>query len=193
MATERIVRNVWNLESEFAEPETAADAADKPPAVSGVELTAGRRFGRVRTRLIGYEHAAGESAAPDPADAPERGIGARFPVGWLAVVEGPGLGATFALAPGVATIGRGEDQTVRLDFGDTSISRTGHAAIAYDAETRGFFIGQGGKANAVRLNGRTVTGTEPLAHGDLVTVGETVLALAALCGPDFSWEEGEGA
>jgi len=188
METKRLVKNVWNLD---AEPVGAMAAADG--LASGAGPGPGRRSGRVRTRLLGYEHADGEIEPGGPSDDREAAGEMRFPVGWLVIVEGPGQGEAFELAPGVSTIGRGEDQAVQLDFGDTSISRVGHAAIAYDSETRGFYIGQSSRANTVRLNGKPVASTEALAHGDLVTVGETVLALAALCGPDFSWEMQDGA
>jgi pSer/pThr/pTyr-binding forkhead associated (FHA) protein len=95
----------------------------------------------------------------------------------------------------MSSIGRGEDQTVRLDFGDASISREGHAAIVYDAETRGFLLGQGGKSNIVRLNGRPVIATEPMEDGAQIKIGETILLLKTLCGPDFDWadtDEDEG-
>jgi hypothetical protein len=111
----------------------------------------------------------------------------RFPVGWLAIIKGPGTGVVFALGAGMSQIGRGEDQAVSLDFGDTSISRKGHAFVAFDEESKRFYVGHGGKANLVRLNGKPVLSTEVFAHGDTIRVGETVLMLAALCGEDFTW------
>ncbi|OBY24183.1 FHA domain-containing protein [Leisingera sp. JC1] len=113
----------------------------------------------------------------------------QFPVGWLAVVQGPGRGAAFTLFSGVTVIGRGEDQTVRLDFGDNSISRDNHAAIAYDAEQKAFYIGHGGKANLVRRNGRPVLSTEELAAGDEIRIGETTLRFVPLCGASFGWDQ----
>jgi pSer/pThr/pTyr-binding forkhead associated (FHA) protein len=103
----------------------------------------------------------------------------------------PGPGAAFTIFEGVAQIGRGETQAVRLDFGDTSISRENHAAVAYDTEQKAFFLGHGGKANLVRLNGRPVLSTEELRSGNTIRIGETTLRFVALCGPDFSWAEGE--
>ena len=111
----------------------------------------------------------------------------RCPVGWIAVVDGPGRGATFALGNGVSTIGRGAGQSLQLDFGDTSISRENHASLAYDPETRGFYLGHGGKANLVRLNGKPVLSTETLRNGDEIRLGETRLRFVALCGESFDW------
>jgi hypothetical protein len=138
--------------------------------------------------MIGFQGAAAADPFDRGAAAPAAGP-ARFPVGWVLVWQGPGRGACFTLAAGVSPIGRGEGQTIRLDFGDTAISRENHAAIAYDHETRGFFLGFGGKSNLVRLNDRPVLGTEALSDGDLIRIGETVLRFVALCGPEFDWSD----
>ena len=156
-----------------------------------------RRAGRVKTRLLGFhmseevqndpiEAAAAHSSAP-PAAAIEGEP--QFPVGWIVVLDGPGRGASFTLQAGASKIGRGEDQAIRLDFGDMSISRDNHAALAYDDEQRCFYIGHGGKANLVRLNDMPVLSTEPLTDNDMIRIGETTLMFVALCGPEFSWDD----
>ncbi|TCO74018.1 FHA domain-containing protein [Rhodovulum euryhalinum] len=157
-----------------------------PPAVG----RAGARAGRTKTRLLGFGQPADPAADPfarDEADAPAADGAPDFPVGWLVVVDGPGRGAHFALGHGVSQIGRGADQTVRLDFGDSSISRSGHALLAYDDEQAKFFLGSGGKVNIVRLNGQPLLSTEELAGGDVIRIGETTLRFVAFCGPDFTW------
>lgn len=167
-------------------------AAAPEPHIAMPEPTAGRatrRAGRVKTRLLGFD-ANAASAAPNPFENETVDGGApdmMFPVGWLVVLKGPGRGASFTLGNGVSQIGRGEDQAVALDFGDTSISRTNHAAIAYDGEQRKHFLGQSGKANLVRLNDRPVLSTEELSNGDRIRIGETTLQFIALCGEDFDW------
>jgi len=151
---------------------------------------AGRRSGRVKTRLLGFQHSS--EAEIDPFAAATGNATARneakFPVGWIVVVEGPGLGSSFTLFSGVSPIGRGEDQAVKLDFGDTSISRINHALVAYDPEQRRFFLGHGGKANIVRLNDQPVLSTEEMTNSDLIRIGETTLRFVALCGRDFEWD-----
>ncbi len=215
-AQESSVRNMWDLisdpeedlpplakESPASAPAPRAEApAPKPevpaatpaPAPSPAAETPTRRTGRVKTRLLGFDHSNGSmeeiGSRATAAAAPEA---VKFPVGWLVVVEGPGRGASFALGHGVSQIGRGEDQAVALDFGDTAISRERHAMVAYDDETRSFFLGHGGKSNLVRLNGKPVLSTENVSHGDMIRVGETTLMLAALCGESFSWDGAEKA
>lgn len=150
------------------------------------------RQGRVKTRLLGFN--SGQDSDVDPivggGEAKAAGY-TKYPVGWLIVTGGPGHGSAFTLFNGVSKIGRGKDQTVSLDFGDNSISRENHAAIAFDAAQKSFFIGHGGKANLVRRNDRPVLSTEELSAGDKITIGETVLRFVPLCGPDFTWEEPE--
>ncbi|WP_243641922.1 FHA domain-containing protein [Rhodovulum steppense] len=160
---------------------------EAPPPAAG---RAGPGAGRARTRLLGFGQAEDPAVDPfarDAAPAPLAGTVPFFPVGWLVVVDGPGRGAHFTLFNGVAQIGRGADQTVRLDFGDTSISRSGHALLAYDDEEGRFFLGSGGKVNIVRLNGRPLLSTEEMSDRDVIRIGETTLRLVAFCGPDFTW------
>jgi hypothetical protein len=147
-----------------------------------------RQAGRVKTRLLGFgsDQSGGVDMFARPGT-PEPAAQSKFPVGWMVVVSGPGRGTAFTLFDGVSQIGRGEDQAVRLDFGDNSISRANHAAIAYDPEQKGFFLGHGGKANLVRLNGNPVLSTEPLHNGALIRIGETTLRFVGLCGDEFDW------
>jgi len=168
-----------------------------PAAEPATDDAPKRRAGRVKTRLLGFhmpeevqndpiEAAAAHSPAPT-ATAIEGEP--QFPVGWIVVVDGPGRGASFTLQSGASKIGRGEDQAIRLDFGDMSISRDNHAALAFDDEQRCFYIGHGGKANLVRLNDMPVLSTEPLTNSDMIRIGETTLLFVALCGPEFSWDD----
>ncbi|SLN73658.1 hypothetical protein ROG8370_03615 [Roseovarius gaetbuli] len=172
-----------------AMPQPTPKAQDAFQAVDVPQPAVGRQ-GRVKTRLLGFSSS--QDADIDPitggADA-KPAAHTNFPLGWLIVVAGPGRGAAFTLFNGVSKIGRGKDQTVPLDFGDNSISRENHAAIAYDPAKKIFFIGHGGKANLVRRNDRPVLSTEELSAGDEITIGETMLRFVPLCGADFTWEE----
>ena len=181
---------------EMPEVQEAADVPEAPAAadLSGLPAPAagraGRRAGRVKTRLLGFNR--GEPDPADPFGAVNEATAApqheKFPVGWLVVVEGPGVGHSFSIFTGASMIGRGEDQMIRLDFGDNSISRQNHAAIAYDEEQNKFYLGHGGKSNIIRRNARPVLATEELHHADLIRIGETTLRFVALCGSDFKWE-----
>ncbi len=155
----------------------------------------GRPARRVKTRPSGANQPV--ATAIDPVGAGDGAAAAvqsqKFPAGWLVVVDGPGFGHSFRIVSGAVMIGRGEGQGIKLDFGDNSISRHNHAAIAYDEEQNRFYIGHGGTSNIVRRNGRPVLGTEELRHADLIRIGQTTLRFVALCGADFKWDMTGGA
>lgn len=183
---------IWDLNPGQAPertPEVALPATPAPAAAQAAPAADAASGGRAKTRLLGFHNVAMDAA--DPFDAPASGpqSGGQFPTGWLVVVEGPGRGHSFTLGEGVNQIGRGEDQAIRLDFGDSSISRTNHALVAYDPETGKFFLGHGGKSNIVRLNGRPVLSTEEMASYDLIKIGETVLRFVGFCDEEFTWAE----
>ena len=184
--------NIWDMDEETVAPTPVA--APEPAA----ETSPRRRSARTKTRVLGFEpQAAAVVSLFDEGrmeEAAQPGVKANvvsFPTGWLVVKEGPGRGAAFALAQGISQIGRGSDQTVALDFGDMSISRQHHAAIAYDGRTHQFHVGHGGKSNLVRLNGKPLLSTELVEDGDEIQIGETTLLLKVLCTPAFNWSQTE--
>ena len=193
--------NIWDIEEDdvvqdddedMAPPQAAAMPAPTPPAPAPeipAPSPASTRARRNRTRLIGFDTSDGDVVSLfDDAEQTTPKERVQFPVGWVLVVEGPGRGHCFALTAGMAQIGRDEDQAIQLDFGDGAISRNNHAAIVFDPDSNDFLLGHGGKANIVRLNGKPVISNETLADGDTIAIGETVLQLKTLCGPDFSWD-----
>lgn len=202
-------KKIWEMADEVAsEVENVRAEVESQPApepivevATPVTGRAGRSAGRVKTRLLGFQaedveqdvfektsKAAEEPAAAAAAPATQ----VMYPAGWIVVIDGPGRGSCFTLHNGVSQIGRGEGQAVRLDFGDTSISRNNHAAVAYDDEQGKFFLGHGGKSNLVRLNGMPVLSTEEMSNGDEIRIGETALKFVALCGDSFTWAGGNG-
>lgn len=189
-------RKIWDMEP----PTTVATHTDQAPTSKrNPSIEPGHLAGapiskpvpsRAKTRLLGFhgdapvhDILATETAEKDPAG--------RFPIGWIVVIDGPGRGASFTLEEGLSTIGRDPDQTVALDYGDASISRTQHVAIAYDSEENCAFIGHGGKQNIVRHNGKPLLTTEPLTDRDTIKVGKTTLQFVAFCGAQFSWGTSE--
>ncbi|MEP3680502.1 MAG: FHA domain-containing protein [Paracoccaceae bacterium] len=192
-------KKIWEMADEVASEVEQSRHEEAPEAITDVGAAvsgrAGRSAGRVKTRLLGFQADDGgpkdvfaqnaekkDDATPGPT---------LFPAGWIVVISGPGRGSCFTVHTGVSQIGRGEDQAVRLDFGDTSISRNNHAAVAYDDEQGKFFLGHGGKSNLVRLNGMPVLSTEAMSNGDTIRIGETTLKFVAMCGEEFTWS-GQG-
>jgi len=179
-----------SMEIAKAQPQEPAEPDPATYVAAAHQTPEKRRAGRVKTRLLGFDHSSklgvdlfDRNAAPQKIAQPS------FPVGWLVVIDGPGRGEAFSLYAGMSQIGRGEDQTVSLDFGDATISRDNHAAIVYDIETHTFLLGHGGKANVVRLNGKPLICTEEVRNAALIRIGETTLRLVVLCNAEFNWEE----
>lgn len=180
--------SIWDLDVDVPQ----ADDLAKETTVDPSPPRASARQRRTKTRLIGFDKSDGSSVdALSPAPAATASIEpapkVTFPVGWILIVKGPGRGESFPLVNGLSTIGRGVDQTVRLDFGDAAISRSGHAALAYDASKKTFMLGHGNKANIVRLNDKPVITNESITNGDHIRIGETTLRLVTLIGEDFDW------
>lgn len=171
--------NIWDIEDDATE---VAEAPQPAPAA---------RRRRNQTRVLGFDSQQGEVVSMfDSAPKVQGGGQTKFPVGWMLVVDGPGRGECFALEAGMSQIGRGDDQAIRLDFGDNSISRVNHAAIVYDEQTHSFMLGHGGKKNIVRLNNKPVISNETLNTGDSIKLGETTLHFVAFCTPEFNWTSG---
>lgn len=178
-----------DLDSATEEKEVQTESGQEPNEETvEIQRVKPRRAGRARTRLLGDENSSGSI---EDMDAPLGAITSTelFAIGWVVVIKGPGRGHSFPLYNGVAQIGRSEDQCVPLDFGDMSISREGHASLAYDEETHALYLGHGGKQNIVRLNNRPVLGTDTVNHGDVIRIGETTLKVVLLCGTDFCWSD----
>jgi hypothetical protein len=188
--------NIWDLEDDGTSTELPTTAPElpvsaAPAAASAAAARSPARSRRTKTRLIGFEKSDGDVVDlfnDAPKAAPTKSV--KFPVGWIVVADGPGRGESFSLFAGMSQIGRGEDQAIQLDFGDNSISRTNHAAIVFDPDSKEFLLGHGGKSNIVRLNDKPLISNEALKTGDILRIGETVLRFVALCDDTFNWSEG---
>lgn len=198
--------NIWDMEddgtsSALPEPRApAAPVAPAPPAApvaepavaSAAAARSPARSRRTKTRLIGFDKSDGDVVDlfnDAQQAAPTKSV--KFPVGWIVVADGPGRGESFTLLAGMSQIGRGEDQAIQLDFGDNAISRSNHAAIVFDTDTKEFLLGHGGKSNIVRLNDKPLISNETLKTGDIIRIGETVLRFVALCDKSFNWSDGK--
>ncbi|MCK0126076.1 FHA domain-containing protein [Gelidibacter sp. F2691] len=172
---------------------TEAPKVDEDPEPEAAPAEASQdRSERVKTTFLGFERP--ENPAQDSMEAApvSKQVVAQntFPVGWLVITDGPGRGTSFSLAEGLAQIGRNDDQAVQLDFGDNGISRAGHAVVAYNSEDQSCYLGHGGKANLVRLNGGPVLSTVALSTGDNIRISDTTLRFVSFCDENFDWQNG---
>ena len=172
-------------------PEADSPAAD-PVNADPVMRKRRRPNNANKTRLMGFDTSDGRVVDLFGEDKATTDTGrVQFPVALVMVTKGPGLGECFAIKSGMSQIGRGEDQAIRLDFGDMAISRENHAAVVYDPKEHSFLLGHGGKSNIVRLNGKPVVSTSDLTNGDEIEIGETRLRFVAICSATFNWDIAE--
>jgi len=111
-------------------------------------------------------------------------------VGWLVIVNGPGLGESLTLGYGKNGIGRSNAERISLDFGDNSdslISRSKHAIITYDPKGKKYYIQSGDSINLTYLNEAPVLAVTELQGGEDIVIGETTLRFVPFCGKDFNW------
>jgi hypothetical protein len=108
-------------------------------------------------------------------------------VGWLAIVEGPGRGASLNIGYGNNRIGRAPTENVSLDFGDEQISRENHATITFDGRHRRFYVLPGQGRNLVYVNDQPVMTPQELTGGEEILLGQTKLRFVPFCGKSFDW------
>lgn len=111
-------------------------------------------------------------------------------VGWLVIVQGPGIGKSVNLGAGMNTIGRDEGERVPLSFGDTLISGNDHLRIIYDDDNRAFFVAPGSGRNISRMNGQIIATTAQLENHALLELSKkTHVRFVAFCNEAFDWSD----
>jgi|TARA_B100001063_G_scaffold238466_1_gene260680 hypothetical protein len=111
------------------------------------------------------------------------------PVGWLVLISGPGKGNFLTLGYGQNTIGRGENVRLKLDFGDTEISREPNAVVTYDPKSRKFYLSPGTGQNLTYLNEEPILSPTIIESGAKINLGQTSLRLAEFCDEKFDWQD----
>ena len=62
--------------------------------------------------------------------------------GWLVIIKGPGMGHVMQVSYGQNSIGRDNNERIKVNFGDEQISRKNHAMITFDPRGKQFYISQ---------------------------------------------------
>ncbi len=186
------------------------DVANRPlpPAPPGGEQLAGegrldaptQRMGESRsnvgeeerTRLVGGRRRREDEERRQERAEEDRGMDDPV-VGWLVVVGGPGKGRAVQLGYGSNSVGRGETDRIKLDFGDDQISRNSHAVVTYDPRGRKFYVQHGGGTNLTYLADQPVLAPTELPALTHIGIGNTILRFVPLCGAEFDWQDTEGS
>ena len=207
----RIVEEKTDLPPHSSDPNKNADDLDKNKVASDGGAAGGMQSstpgsGRYTDATVVRRPGDGTSDARTghgtTSDEPTRLVGAiprstRFetdetdPVsGWLVVVDGPGKGRDVRIGTGRNDLGRGPDNRIPLQFGDTGISRNAHLWITYDHLNKVFSVVPGeDSANLAHLNGVAIDTRLPLEDGATIAIGRTVLRFIAFCGKGFNWTD----
>jgi two-component system, cell cycle response regulator len=105
----------------------------------------------------------------------------------LLVVQGAEVDlGTHVICDRPITLGR--DHDIELPLRDGSISRK-HCRIERDEETTRYVLNDLGSTNGTRVNGTRVQGRVPLAEGDKIFLGATVLKFSFADGFDVEYHE----
>ena len=171
-----------------SDQESDADRLEAPTRLMKDSSTPSSREDDEKTRVLGgrrrrknpeqsQDQTETENAMDDPV------------VGWLVIVSGPGKGRALSLGYGSNTIGRGETDRVRMDFGDNRISRGGHSTVTYDPRGRVFYVQHGGGTNLTYVDDKPVLTPTELPALTHITIGDTVLRFVPLCSKDFDWQD----
>lgn len=108
-------------------------------------------------------------------------------VGWMVCTKGKHIGKDFRLKAGRNFIGRNPNMDIALD-GENTVSREGHAVIAYEPH-QSIFIAQPGSASELfYLNGNVVLSATQIRRNDRLQLGEVELMLIPCCDENFKWE-----
>ena len=86
------------------------------------------------------------------------------------------------------TVGRGESNRLRLDFGDKEISRESNAVATYDPKTRKFYLSPG-TGHLSYLDNEPVLSPTEIKSGAKINLGQTILRLVQFCDKDFDWQD----
>ncbi len=164
------------------------------PAGAGASAgTALSDDGSPATQIVGARKRSSAAKSEEKAAAPgsgERSEPMEDPVvGWIVIVEGPGQGASLTLGYGMNSIGRAPSERICLDFGDSQVSRTNHAAVTYDPRGKKYFVAHGGGKNLTYLGDEPVLMPVELKGGEEIMIGDTKLRFVPFCGADFDWRD----
>lgn len=108
--------------------------------------------------------------------------------GWLVVTEGEKKGTSFVIHGEQNSIGRGQNFDLNLYF-DKAVSSDGNAVIAYDSQSRKFFLSPvlGKGKNNIYRNDSILLMPAELSDYDKITFGTTVFVFRSFCNESFTY------
>ncbi len=107
--------------------------------------------------------------------------------GLLILAEGPQRGRVFAVNLGRNRIGRGPENDIIIDTGDTAISKDDHLVLAADPKNRRYFLVPGNSTNLAYVDDRPLLESCEIADKAVIQIGETKLVFIQLLGNYLEW------
>ena len=103
------------------------------------------------------------------------------------IPKGPDRGRDYRLRTAKNFIGRAPEMDICI-ANDEAVSRSKHAAVAFEPEQKKFWLLPGDAQGLVYLNGDVVHTPTELDTDDVVKVGQTSLMFVPFCGERFQWQ-----
>lgn len=143
----------------------------------------------------------GRSAAPDDTQvwtgpdfqtsspvAPAEARGLELTAGWLVITSEKGRGRSYPVKLGRNKLGRGQDNAICVEVGDSTISKDNHVTLAADPKTKRFFAVPGDSTNFAYLNDEPLLEPKALEDKAVLQVGATVFTFVQFAGNYVDWE-----
>lgn len=108
--------------------------------------------------------------------------------GWLVITSENGRGRSFPVKIGRNNLGRGADNAISVQIGDTSISKDNHVTVAADPKTKRFFAIPGDSTNFAYLNDEPLLEPKELEDKAILQIGATVFTFVQFAGNYIAWE-----
>ena len=108
--------------------------------------------------------------------------------GWLVVIDGEKSGLCFNIHGEQNSIGRGQKFDINLSF-DKTVSSDGNAVIAYDSNSRKFFLSPvlGRGKNNIYHNDSLLLMPVQLADYDKIKLGDVTYVFRSFCNESFTY------
>lgn len=109
-------------------------------------------------------------------------------VGWLVGISGSARGESFTVRSGRNIIGRAPKSDIVI----TDDQASGHHAdLVYRPEEKRFILMDHNSTNGTFVNEEEISPRRDLHARDVIRIGRQRLMFVALCGDDFTWDEGD--
>jgi pSer/pThr/pTyr-binding forkhead associated (FHA) protein len=172
------------FEADTAEPDPMAQTPAAPASAPGSTANADDDHTQIWTAgEVTSEPVQPSTDTPASAAAIDVGLTA----GLLVLTEGPQRGRVFAVNLGRNRIGRGPENDIILDTGDTAISKDDHLVLAADPKNQRYFLVPGNSTNLAYVDDQPLLESCEIVDKAVIQIGETKVLFIQLFGNYLEW------